>query len=148
MNLAHVVKAFKELEVTQLYDLLRLRSEVFVVEQNCVFLDQDNKDQKCHHLLLYADDQLAGYCRIVPAGISYPEVSIGRVITSPAFRGTGLGRKVMELGIQSCRELFGPGNIRIGAQVYALPFYTSLGFETDGEVYNEDGIAHVEMVIA
>ncbi len=147
MNLTHQIKPFAQLTVDELYNLLRLRSEVFVVEQNCVFLDQDNKDQQCHHLLLHVDDQLAAYSRLVPAGLSYPEVAIGRVITSPAHRGTGLGRKVMELAIEGCNELFGAVPIRIGAQMYALPFYRSLGFVAEGEVYDEDGIAHIEMVL-
>lgn len=146
MNNTHKIKAFKDLHVDELYELLRLRSEVFVVEQNCVFLDADNKDQLCHHVLLYADGELAAYCRIVPAGISYPELSIGRVITAPKFRGTGLGKVVMELGIDACRELFGATDIRIGAQTYALPFYQSLGFVPEGEVYDEDGIEHMEML--
>lgn len=146
MNLTHQLKSFQHLNVNELYDLLRLRSEVFVVEQNCVFLDQDNKDQQCYHLLLYADDKLAAYSRLVPAGISYTEVSIGRVITSPDFRGSGLGKKIMQLAIQGCQDLFGLVDIRIGAQTYALPFYQSLGFIIAGEVYDEDGIEHVEMV--
>ncbi|TFF34596.1 GNAT family N-acetyltransferase [Mucilaginibacter psychrotolerans] len=146
MHLTHKLLPFRQLTVDELYQLLRLRSEVFVVEQNCVFLDQDDKDQQCHHLLLYANDQLAAYCRLVPAGISYSEPAIGRVITSPAFRGTGLGRAVMELAIQGCKDLFGPHDIRIGAQTYALPFYRSLGFVTDGDTYDEDGIEHIEMV--
>jgi ElaA protein len=147
MNLTQQIKPFHQLSVNELYQLLRLRSEVFVVEQNCVFLDQDNKDQQCYHLLLYADDKLAAYCRLVPPGISYPEVSIGRVITSSAYRGTGLGRKIMELAIQGCHYLFGPAAIRIGAQTYALPFYRSLGFVEEGEAYDEDGIEHIEMVL-
>jgi ElaA protein len=146
MEFTHVIKPFDQLSLTELYELLRLRSEVFVVEQNCVFIDQDNKDQKCHHLLLYANGELAAYSRIVPAGISYPEVSIGRVVTSPQFRGTGLGRQIMELAIKSCYEIFGPINIRIGAQYYALKFYGSLGFVQEGEIYDEDGIDHIEMV--
>jgi ElaA protein len=146
MNFIHKVKSFQELNVNELYELLRLRSEVFVVEQNCVFLDADNKDQQCYHLLLFAEGKLAAYTRLVPAGLSYQEVSIGRVITSPAFRGIGLGRKVMELSIQSCQELFGLKNIRIGAQTYAQRFYTSLGFELEGNTYDEDGIEHIEMV--
>ncbi|MES2061943.1 MAG: GNAT family N-acetyltransferase [Bacteroidota bacterium] len=146
MNTTHLVKPFQQLNVNQLYDLLRLRSEVFVLEQNCVFLDQDNKDQQCYHLLVFENDELAGYSRLVPAGISYPEVSIGRVITAPAFRGKGFGRKVMELAIQNCRELFGPLDIRIGAQTYAQQFYASLGFVPEGDVYDEDGIDHIEMV--
>lgn len=146
MNLTHIVKDFHELTVTELYDLLRLRSEVFVVEQNCVFLDQDDKDQKCHHLLLYSEGQLAGYSRLVPAGISYPEMSIGRVITSQSARGKGMGRKLMELAIQYCQKIFGSGDIRIGAQTYALGFYSSLGFVPEGDRYDEDGIEHIEMV--
>ncbi|MDF2157792.1 GNAT family N-acetyltransferase [Algoriphagus sp. CAU 1675] len=146
MNITHTVKGFYELSQDELYDLLRLRSEVFVVEQNCVFLDQDNKDQKCHHLLLYQEGQLVGYCRIVPAGISYEEVAIGRVVTAPSARGKGFGRKVMELGIEACQNLYGPCDIRLGAQTYALGFYESLGFQTEGEVYDEDGIEHIEMV--
>jgi ElaA protein len=146
MNLTHQIKAFQELNVSQLYEVLRLRSEVFVVEQNCIFLDHDDKDQQSYHLLLFADGKLAAYSRLVPAGLSYHEVSIGRVVTSPAFRGSGLGRRVMELAIQGCEDLFNCREIRIGAQTYALPFYTSLGFISDGEVYDEDGIEHIEMV--
>jgi ElaA protein len=146
MNFIHKIKSFQELNTNELYELLRLRSQVFVVEQNCAFCDPDNKDQQCHHLLLFADNQLAGYSRLVPPGISYPEMAIGRVVTSPAFRGTGLGRKVMELSINGCYERLGLQNIRIGAQVYAQKFYESLGFVVDGNPYDEDGIAHVEMI--
>jgi len=146
MNLTHQIKSFANLEVEELYDLLRLRSEVFVVEQNCVFLDQDGKDKQSQHVLLYADHKLAGYCRVVPPGLSYKEVSIGRVVTSTACRGTGLGRKVMELGIQAVDKYYGPQDIRIGAQTYALPFYESLGFVAEGDTYDEDGIEHIEMI--
>ncbi|MGY4538740.1 ElaA protein [Mucilaginibacter sp. UYNi724] len=146
MSITHFIKSFAELSVNELYELLRLRSEVFVVEQNCVFLDQDNKDQKCQHVLVYTNDKLAAYSRLLPAGLSYAEVSIGRVITSPEARGSGLGRKLMELSIRGCNDLFGPTTIRIGAQTYALPFYKSLGFVAEGERYDEDGIEHVEMI--
>jgi ElaA protein len=146
MNLTHTVKAFQELTVDELYALLKLRSEVFVVEQNCVFLDQDDKDQKCHHLLLYSGDELVGYSRLVPAGLSYPEMAIGRVITSASARGKGYGRVLMELSIDYCQKLFGVGDIRLGAQTYALGFYASLGFIADGDRYDEDGIEHIEMV--
>jgi ElaA protein len=146
MHLTHHIKSFQELNINELYELLRLRSEVFVLEQNCAFLDQDNKDQQCYHVLLYADGKLAAYSRLVPAGLSYQEISIGRVITSAKFRGTGLGRKIMELAIKGCDEIFGAVDIRIGAQTYALAFYEGLGFVSDGEVYDEDGIEHVEMI--
>lgn len=147
MNYTYQIKTFEELTTTELYDLLRLRSEVFVVEQNCIFLDLDDKDQACHHLLLHQEDQLAAYVRIVPAGVTFEEVSIGRVVTSPATRGTGLGRVVMELGIKACQELFGNVPIKIGAQCYATKFYNSLGFQEIGEVYDEDGIDHIHMIL-
>lgn len=146
MNLESRLKSFSQLTNSELYELLRLRSEVFVVEQNCVFLDMDDKDQKCHHLSLYHGEKLAAYCRIVPAGISYAEVAIGRVVSAPAYRGKGLGRKVMEEAIAACKELYGSVPIRLGAQTYALEFYASLGFVAEGETYDEDGIEHIEMV--
>lgn len=146
MNFTHTIKAFPELTVYELYDLLKLRSEVFVVEQNCVFLDQDDKDQQCYHILIYSRDQLVAYSRLVPAGLSYSEMAIGRVVTSPSARGTGMGKVVMEAAIEYCRKLFGPGDIRLGAQTYALGFYSALGFVPEGEVYDEDGIEHIEMV--
>jgi ElaA protein len=146
MNVTHKIKAFDQLTVYELYEVLKLRSEVFVVEQNCVFLDQDDKDQKCYHLMLYSDDQLVGYSRLVPAGLSYTEMAIGRVVTSPSARGKGMGRIVMELAIEYCHKLFGPGDIRLGAQTYALGFYASLGFVAEGDTYDEDGIEHIEMV--
>jgi ElaA protein len=146
MNLSHCVKAFQELTVDELYEVLKLRSEVFVVEQNCVFLDMDDKDQKCYHVMLYQEDQLVGYSRLVPAGLSYSEMAIGRVITAPSVRGKGLGREVMEISIEACQKLFGLGPIRLGAQTYALGFYASLGFVAEGETYDEDGIEHIEMV--
>ncbi len=142
-----ICKAFGELSVIELYELLRLRSEVFVVEQNCVFLDMDNKDQLCHHLLLYGDNALVAYARILPPGIYYAEASIGRVITSPAFRGTGSGKLLMELAISAATKLFPGHTIRIGAQLYALKFYERFGFQRDGEIYVEDGIDHVEMIL-
>lgn len=146
MNLTHRVKPFEELTTIELYELLRLRSEVFVVEQNCVFQDMDDKDQKCYHVMIYSEDQLVAYSRLVPAGLSYDEMAIGRVITSPKARGKGLGKMVIQLAIDYCQQLFGPGAIRIGAQTYALDFYSALGFVAQGNVYDEDGIEHVEMV--
>jgi ElaA protein len=146
MKIKWICKIFHELTVDELYALLRLRSEVFVVEQHCVFLDLDNKDQKCHHLLGWISDELAASVRIVPAGISYAEPSIGRVVISPKYRGTGSGRKLMEEAIRFTMQLHGNQPIRIGAQLYLEKFYTSLGFVTDGEIYLEDGIEHIEMV--
>lgn len=141
------LKPFADLTPTELYALLRLRSEVFVVEQNCVFLDMDDKDQESLHLLGWrADGLLAAYTRLVPPGLIYKEASIGRVVTSPAARGGGLGRLLMEESIRRCAEAFGPGPIRIGAQQYLEGFYQSLGFVTVSEPYLEDGIPHVYML--
>jgi ElaA protein len=133
--------------VHELYQLLRLRSEVFVVEQNCVFLDMDNKDQDCWHLLGWKGHLLAASTRLVPPGIAYDEMSIGRVVSSPQARGEGIGRALMEESIAACYKLFGHNPIRIGAQLYLEKFYTSLGFKTAGEIYLEDGIKHVEMLL-
>ena len=149
MTLTKVCKGFEALTPPEMYDMLRLRSEVFVVEQNCVFLDQDNKDQKCHHLLLYSQDELIAYARLVPPGVAYPSfMSIGRIITSPAVRGTGVGKQLMDIAIEECYKLFGTGPIKIGAQLYAKKFYNAFGFEQSGEVYDEDGIDHIEMTKA
>lgn len=146
MTINWICKKFHDLTVDELYALLRLRSEVFVVEQNCVFLDMDDKDQKCHHLLGWIGEDLAASARIVPAGISYQEPSIGRVVSSAKYRGTGSGRELMEEAIRLTLQLHGNQPIRIGAQLYLKKFYTSLGFIPDGEIYLEDGIEHIEMV--
>jgi ElaA protein len=146
MNLHHVIKHFDELTTRELYALLRLRNEVFIIEQNCPYLDLDEKDFVCYHVLYYAGDQLAGHTRLVPGGVSYEEVSIGRVATGTAYRGIGLGRKLMEVSINGCYEKFGHTTIRISAQYYLLQFYQSLGFREVGEVYDEDGIPHIEML--
>ena len=142
----YTIKDFKQLTTTELYQLLRLRSEVFVVEQNCPYLDLDNKDQKSFHLLYYVNDELAAYTRLLPTKLSFDEVSIGRVITSPSHRGLGLGKKLMEASIQGCYDKFGKSAIRIGAQLYLLKFYQSFGFIEEGAPYDEDGIPHIEMV--
>lgn len=140
------VKKFQKLNLEELYQILRLRSAVFVVEQNCPYQDIDNKDQESLHLLYYVEDKFAGYTRLLPAGVSYAEVSIGRVITNPDHRGLGVGKKLMTASIEACYARFGHVPIRIGAQVYLLKFYQSLGFVAQGDVYDEDGIPHVEML--
>ena len=142
------LKEFDQLTPHELYALLRLRSEVFVVEQNCVFLDMDDKDVHCHHLMGWHGRELLGYSRIVPAGISYAESSIGRIVTSPAARRRGIGRELMMQSISSLYALFGKRNIRIGAQYYLLRFYESFGFVQKGEIYLEDGIEHIEMLLS
>src|SRR5579863_6710931 len=98
-------KHFSELTTEELYQILRLRSEVFVVEQNCVFLDMDNKDFVCHHLIGRKEKQLLGYSRIVPPGISYAESSIGRIVSSPAARGLGIGQELLMQSIETMYQL-------------------------------------------
>jgi ElaA protein len=143
-----VKKKFEELSVAELYTILRLRAEVFVVEQNCAYLDTDNKDQYCHHLMGWKDDELIAYTRLVPPGVSYEYPSIGRVVTSPTARRGGFGRMLMEKSIEETISLYGETPIRIGAQLYLKDFYSSFGFITSSEIYLEDGIEHIEMTRA
>lgn len=141
-----ILKPFDTLTLEELYAILRLRTEVFVVEQNCVFQDMDNKDQHCHHLMGWNDNLLAAYTRLVPPGVSYEQASIGRVVTSPLARGGGLGKTLMEKSIEETLNLYGPGSIKIGAQLYLKKFYQSLGFSQIGDIYDEDGIDHIHMI--
>lgn len=146
MQVRITIKTFEELTPIELYSILQLRNAVFVVEQNCVFQDADNKDQNSFHLMIYRNDNLAAYCRLLPPQLAYDEMSIGRVVSSPTVRRTGVGRELIEKGISMCYEKFGKGAIRIGAQLYLTKFYGSFGFIEDGDVYLEDGIEHIEMV--
>lgn len=141
-----VIKKFEALTPAELYALLRLRSEVFVVEQNCVFLDMDNKDQQCWHLMAWEKDRLVAYTRLVPPGISYTEASIGRVVSSPSARQQRAGKIIMQKSIEEIHKLFGQGAIRIGAQLYLRSFYESFGFIQSSDIYDEDGIDHIEMI--
>ena len=139
------LKRFEELSIEELYELLRLRSEVFVVEQRCNFMDMDNKDQKCYHLLGRKNGKLLAYARIVPAGLSYAFPSIGRIVVSGDGRGMGFGVELLEVSISTVEKLYGKTTIRIGAQLYLEKFYGSFGFQKSSEVYLEDEIEHIEM---
>jgi ElaA protein len=141
-------KKFNELNAQELYAILQLRNEVFVVEQNCVFQDADNKDQYCYHLAAWQDDKLLAYARIVPPEISYSESSIGRIVTSRWARGTGAGRELVMQSINELHRLFGNVDIRIGAQLYLKRFYESFGFTQSGDIYIEDNIPHIEMILS
>jgi ElaA protein len=145
MQIEWILKSFDELNPHELYEILRLRSEVFVVEQTCVFLDMDNKDQQSYHLQGIHNGKLVAYTRLVPPGIAYEYASIGRVVTSPSARGTGIGKLLMEKSIEETEKLFGEVTIRIGAQVYLKQFYNSFGFEQSSNIYDEDGIDHIQM---
>jgi len=140
------IKKFDELTIHELYAILQLRNEVFAIEQNCVYPDLDNKDQPSYHLLCLQNEKLVAYTRIIPPGIVYTEPSIGRVVTSPAVRGTGIGKELMKRSIGCIEELYGKTPIRISAQVYLQKFYIAFGFQSIGDVYIEDSIDHIEMV--
>lgn len=141
-----VCKSFDTLTPRELYAIIKLRNEVFVLEQNCVFQDADDKDQKCYHLMGSAGNDLAAYARLVPAGVSYTFVSIGRIVISPKYRNKGEGKALLNTAIKKCNQLFGEQTIKIGAQLYLKNFYESFGFLQVGEVYDEDGIPHVKML--
>lgn len=147
MNISWIYKPFNQLTPSELYAILQLRNEVFVVEQNCVFQDADNKDQGSYHVMGWDGDQLTAYTRLVPEGVAYEESSIGRVVTSPKMRKTGLGKKLMLESIDILYKIWGKQSIKIGAQLYLKNFYESLGFQQTSSVYLEDGIEHIEMLL-
>jgi ElaA protein len=141
-----LLKKFDDLSPRQVYAILQLRNEVFVVEQNCVFQDADDKDQNSYHLMGFDNNKLVAYTRLVPAGEIYELPSIGRVVTSPSARGTGAGRELMRESIAAVENLFGIQPIKIGAQLYLRKFYESFGFQQASDVYLEDGIEHIYMI--
>lgn len=141
-------KKFDELSLHELYGILALRQEVFVVEQDCPYLDADGKDQHSWHLMgVDEKGKLVAYTRLLPKGISYEKYpSIGRVVTSPSARGGGIGRELMERSLWWMEQLFPQEAIKISAQCYLEKFYKSLGFEIVGAEYLEDGIPHYPML--
>ncbi len=146
MNVA--IKHFKDLTSEELYDIMVLRQEVFVVEQDCPYLDADGKDKIGWHVMINDEsDQLMAYTRLLSPGTSYEKYSsIGRVVSSGIGRGKGYGKAVMEASIDAIKELFPNYSIKISAQCYLLKFYNDLGFEKVGEEYLEDGIPHMGMI--
>ncbi|HEY9096662.1 MAG TPA: GNAT family N-acetyltransferase [Hydrogenophaga sp.] len=146
--------SFDALSTTGLYRLLQLRSAVFVVEQACAFQDLDGLDFAAVHLLGEVGDAAGGserlwaYARLLPAGVAFAEASIGRVVTSPEARGTGLGHALMRQAVAELHRQWGPQPIRIGAQAHLQSFYRQSGFVPQGALYLEDGIEHIEMVRA
>ncbi|HEM6145777.1 TPA: GNAT family N-acetyltransferase [Streptococcus suis] len=140
------IKAFDQLSLQELYGILTLRVDVFVVEQACPYPEVDGKDPNCLHLLGTDEGELVAYLRILPAGLSYDEVSIGRVVIKSSHRGKGLGRPMMEQAIHFITNEWKERQIKIGAQAHLEKFYSSLGFEPVSEVYLEDGIPHLDML--
>lgn len=138
--------AFEDLRVSELYEVLRLRSEVFVVEQQCLFQDMDGADQKAMHLLGVQHGELQAYARCFAAGVKFPQASFGRVLTRHSARGTGLGHALVDQAIAAIQQVWGPQEIRIGAQTWLAGFYGKHGFVDVGKTYLEDNIAHMEML--
>ena len=138
---------FEQLTTHQLYQVLKLRVDVFIVEQACPYPELDGKDciYGVHHLLGYKNDELIAYSRLLPKNISYPNVSIGRVATANSHRGGGLGHKLVEQALIECEKLWPTEDIEIGAQAHLESFYRQHGFIPTSSPYLEDGIAHIDM---
>lgn len=142
-------KHFNKLTVDELYEIMALRQKVFVIEQNCPYLDADGKDLNAMHLMgRDAEGELVAYTRLLPTGVSYPDyASIGRVVSSEKVRGKGVGKELMQESIRWMHKLFPNERVKIGAQTYLLAFYTSLGFVSTDENYLEDDIPHTTMIL-
>lgn len=138
-----VIKGFNELSVEELYEIYKLRVAVFVVEQNCSYQEIDEADKVSYHLYLKDEGKIVAYLRVLPKGVVYEDVSIGRVLS--VKRRCGLATRLLREGIQVAKERFGAKEIVLGAQVYAKKLYENAGFVQEGEEYLEDGIAHVHM---
>ncbi|AZB42465.1 GNAT family N-acetyltransferase [Bacillus sp. FJAT-42376] len=141
------IKSFQELSAETLYSILRERTQVFVVEQNCPYLEVDGKDLASFHLYHEIDGEITAYARLLPAGISFPEASIGRVLVKAEYRGQGLAVMLMEKALEFIREEQMEPAVQIQAQEYLRDFYGSFGFEAVTETYLEDGIPHIDMMV-
>ncbi len=146
MNPQWRLRKFDELTTTDLYEILRLRERVFIVEQKCPYPDCDGKDFDALHLTGHLEGKLVAYSRLLGPGVRFPEVSIGRVVVAPEFRRQSLGRKLTLEALAGVREAFGPVPVRISAQAYLEKFYSDLGFKRVSDEYMEDWIPHIEML--
>lgn len=146
MELKWKIKPFETLNVNELYDLLKLRSEIFVLEQNCVYLDLDGKDKKALHLIGEYDNKIVAYVRLFDAGITFDNASIGRVVVDADYRDRKWGHDLMREAISAIKSNFNKEKITIGAQLYLKKFYESHGFVQSSEMYLEDDIPHIEMI--
>ena len=146
MELKWKIKPFEALTVHELYDLLKVRSEIFVLEQNCVYLDIDGKDKLALHLIGEYDGKVVAYARLFDSGISFDNASIGRVVVDANYRDRKWGHDLMREAISAIKSNFGKDKITIGAQLYLKKFYESHGFIQTSEMYLEDDIPHIEMI--
>ena len=145
----YTIKHFNELSVHELHEIMALRQTVFIVEQNCPYLDADFKDLHSYHLFLRNEKgRMVAYSRMVPEGVSYADhISIGRVVVHPEIRRTGAGRELMAESLKACERCFGAKPIKISAQSYLHDFYASFGFKQVSEPYMEDDIPHIAMIL-
>jgi ElaA protein len=141
------LKKFNELTNTELYNILKERTFVFVVEQNCPYLEVDGKDTQAFHLFKENEGEILGYLRILPSGVSYPEASLGRVFVKKEYRGEGLAEELLKRGIDFIQNELKETTIKIQAQNYLQRFYSSFGFQTVSNVYLEDDIPHIDMIL-
>lgn len=141
-----IVKRFSELTTTELYDILQLRSEVFVVEQNCIYQDIDGKDQEALHIFGYKEETLVGYTRVFDSGAYFEYPSIGRVVVKDTERKYGYGHELLKFTIATIEDYYQTTTIKISAQTYLKKFYESHGFSMIGEEYLEDDIPHIAMI--
>lgn len=146
MSLSLTIKNFNELTKVELYEILKLRSEVFVIEQNCVYQDIDSKDSDAFHVLAKMKDQLIGYARCFAPGIYFEEAAIGRVLIRENYRNKGYAHQLMKKCIAEINQKYPKANIKISAQQYLLKFYEQHDFHSIGEGYLEDGIPHINMI--
>lgn len=148
MDLNIEVKKFSELTLTELYDILQLRSEVFVVEQDCVYQDIDGKDAEALHIIGFKNDKVVAYTRCFKPGYYFEEAAIGRVVVKDSERKYGYGHEIMNASDKAIKDHFNTSNIKLSAQQYLIKFYESHGYRTTGEGYLEDGIPHIAMIKA
>lgn len=138
---------FQELSASQLYDVLLLRQQVFIIEQNCIYPDMDAHDHLALHLMMYKENELGAYLRIFPPGIKYSESALGRIVVHPKFRGKTTGKELIQNGINISKKEFPNSSIRIEAQAQLDKYYERFGFVAEGEIYVVDGIDHLQMVL-
>lgn len=141
-------RRYSELSPPEIYAMFAARQAVFIVEQNCPYLDLDGKDLDAWHLIGWSGAEVAAYLRLLAPGVSYAEPSLGRIITTKIGRGNGLGRELVARGLDKAHELYPTLPVRIGAQAHLHKFYGSFGFAQASEPYDEDGIPHIEMLRA
>ena len=145
MDLHWTIANFEELRTHDLYAILRLRQEVFIIEQQSIYLDTDGKDQQSIHMLCADGDTLVAYQRCLPPGVSYPESSLGRIVVAPTRRGGDLGRELVQRGVEYNLDSWPGVDVCISAQSHLQKFYASMDFIAEGDEYDEDGIPHRKM---